>query len=353
MRVALLLIASASAFVAPSSRLAHTPTRRAATTDFRSLLDRYDGFLLDQFGVVHDGKACYAGSAEAARELQKLGKRVAILSNSSKRKQDTITRFSALTGCACTLLESADVVPGVPLFSAFTSGDLVHDALRDLQAPEPRPSSVELFQGLVRPGANRVVVLGNGVDDGDYVKAAGLIAAPVDDADFLLARGLFAVVDGPESTPLAFDGADACDALLAAAAARDLPMVVANPDLVRPDGAASPMPGVVAARYAEKFGGRCALVGKPHAAIYERALGALERAGVDRARVAAVGDSMHHDVAGAAAAGVDSVLVAGGVHAAELGVAQGAHEAVDADRLAAFLADFDAQPTHVVPGFTL
>ena len=96
-----------------------------------------------------------------------------------------------------------------------------------------------------------------------------------------------------------------------------------------------------------------ALVGKPHAAIYERALGALERAGVDRARVAAVGDSMHHDVAGAAAAGVDSVLVAGGVHAAELGVAQGAHEAVDADRLAAFLADFDAQPTHVVPGFTL
>ena len=83
MRVALLLIASAGAFVAPSSRLAHTPTRRAATTDFRELLDRYDGFLLDQFGVVHDGKACYAGSAEAARELQKLGKRVAILSNSS------------------------------------------------------------------------------------------------------------------------------------------------------------------------------------------------------------------------------------------------------------------------------
>ena len=53
------------------------------------------------------------------------------------------------------------------------------------------------------------------------------------------------------------------------------------------------------------------------------------------------------------AAGVDSVLVAGGVHAAELGVAQGAHESVDADRLAAFLSDFDAKPTHVVPGFTL
>ena len=44
-------------------------------------------------------------------------------------------------------------------------------------------------------------------------------------------------------------------------------------------------------------------VGKPHAAIYDRALASLDAVGVARPRVAAVGDSMAHDVAGATAAG--------------------------------------------------
>ena len=70
-------------------------------------------------------------------------------------------------------------------------------------------------------------------------------------------------------------------------------------------------------------------------------------------RVAAVGDSMAHDVAGATAAGVDSIFVAGGVHAADLGVAAGAGASVDAARLDAFLARFDARPTYAVPGFRL
>ena len=33
-----------------------------------------------------------------------------------------------------------------------------------------------------------------------------------------------------------------------------------------------------------------------------------------------VGDSLLHDIAGANAAGIDSILVAGGIHAGELGV---------------------------------
>lgn len=94
-------------------------------------------------------------------------------------------------------------------------------------------------------------------------------------------------------------------------------------------------------------------VGKPHAAIYDRALASLDAVGVARPRVAAVGDSMAHDVAGATAAGVDSIFVAGGVHAADLGVAAGAGASVDAARLDAFLARFDARPTYAVPGFRL
>ncbi len=37
-------------------------------------------------------------------------------------------------------------------------------------------------------------------------------------------------------------------------------------------------------------------------------------------QVLAIGDSLEHDIAGAAAAGIDSLFIAGGIHATELGV---------------------------------
>ena len=41
--------------------------------------------------------------------------------------------------------------------------------------------------------------------------------------------------------------------------------------------------------------------------------------GPDRSRVLAVGDSLRTDIAGAAGAGIDSLLIAGGIHAEEFG----------------------------------
>jgi len=159
------------------------------------------------------------------------------------------------------------------------------------------------------------------------------------------------------SGPLTFENGDECDEALKRAADRSLTMVVANPDLVRPDGKDSPMPGQLALRY-ESFGGTCVRVGKPHDAVYTEALAALSSVGVEKHRVAAVGDSMHHDVKGAHDAGLDSIFVAGGVHARELGVPQGLHETPDSRRLETFFhdimrADGLQPPTFVVPGFTL
>ncbi|KAJ8614521.1 hypothetical protein CTAYLR_000800 [Chrysophaeum taylorii] len=318
--------------------------------DFKDVWGRYDAFLLDQFGVVHDGKRCYVGSAECVRFLQAAGKRVVVLSNSSKRRRETIERLQGLACGMCTYLDAADVVEGVPAISVFTSGDLVHVALASLQ----RDEADSVLEGALGPGQNRVFVFGNGDDDDTYLRTAGLESSDVSDADFLLARGLFCTV-GAERRDLQWTE-EACDDILEAAAARALPMIVANPDLVRPDGASSPMPGVLARRYADFFRGRCVLVGKPHEAIYDAALASLASMGItDKTRIAAVGDSMHHDVLGANAAGLDSIFVAGGVHAAQLGVLQGAHRNPDSLALDAFFATFAASdlPTITIPGFTM
>jgi ribonucleotide monophosphatase NagD (HAD superfamily) len=57
----------------------------------KGLADRFDVMLIDQWGVIHDGgDAPYPGAVECMRELQRLGKHIVLLSNSSKRKAGSL-----------------------------------------------------------------------------------------------------------------------------------------------------------------------------------------------------------------------------------------------------------------------
>jgi len=58
-----------------------------------SLFDRYDAFLIDQFGVLLGGTGPYPGAQDALADLAKRGKPVVILSNSGKRSAMNITRL--------------------------------------------------------------------------------------------------------------------------------------------------------------------------------------------------------------------------------------------------------------------
>jgi ribonucleotide monophosphatase NagD (HAD superfamily) len=50
-----------------------------------TLADRYDGFILDLWGVVHDGRKPYPGVAKALAALKARHKRIAFLSNAPRR----------------------------------------------------------------------------------------------------------------------------------------------------------------------------------------------------------------------------------------------------------------------------
>ena len=62
------------------------------------------------------------------------------------------------------------------------------------------------------------------------------------DQNELRGAELTACLDGVGDAPVAYDDAAHGGGWLEAARARDLPLLVANPDLVRPDGKDSPMP---------------------------------------------------------------------------------------------------------------
>ena len=108
-------------------------------------------------------------------------------------------------------------------------------------------------------------------------------------------------------------------------------MICANPDfqVTLPSGSVGYMPGVIASAY-EELGGTVSYFGKPHPPAYAEALKLLGPE-VLRSRVLMVGDSLLHDIAGANAAGIDSLLVAGGIHADELGVPDAAKAATEKD----------------------
>ena len=54
---------------------------------FSDLASEYDGFIFDQFGVMHNGATALDGAPALVARLAAAGKRLGILSNSSKRKE--------------------------------------------------------------------------------------------------------------------------------------------------------------------------------------------------------------------------------------------------------------------------
>lgn len=277
------------------------------------ILDRYDGLVLDAWGVIHDGVTPYPFALETLERLQAAGKRTVILSNAPRRAE---ALYSQMEGIG---------VPRTLYGGAMTSGEAVH---RDLAARRD-PFYAALGRRCWHLGPDR---------DRNVVDGLGFEMVPVEQADWVLNTG-------PD--PLGSTTAD-YERELQIAARRALPMVCANPDLVIiRAGQRIECAGALARRY-EDLGGAVSYRGKPDPAIYDACLEVLGIA--DRARVLCVGDAFHTDIAGGLGAGLDVVFVTGGIHHEELGTRVG--ETPTADALRRLIAHHDGiVPTYAVPLF--
>ena len=65
-------------------------------SSFSEILDKYDMFILDQWGVMHDGIRGYDHAIAAINNLINKNKKLIIISNSSKRKISSINRLKDL-----------------------------------------------------------------------------------------------------------------------------------------------------------------------------------------------------------------------------------------------------------------
>jgi HAD superfamily hydrolase (TIGR01459 family) len=255
----------------------------------KTVADRYDLILCDVWGVLHNGVVAFPPAAEALTRFRNRGGRVVLVSNAPR------------PGSAVAAQLDGFGVPRTAYDAIVTSGDLTRHAVEErldrIVHHMGPPRDLPIFEGL----------------DARF----GTIA----EADYEVCTGFDHEDEGDESVEQSMPR-------LEEMRARDLWMVCANPDLVVERGdTLIPCAGALALAY-EKIGGQVFYCGKPHWPIYEHALAlGAKLAGegeISVERVLAVGDAIRTDIAGAAGAGLDSLLVARGIHAEELGLHEGA-----------------------------
>ena len=235
----------------------------------------YDAIVLDQYGVLHNGTSPYTGAIECLTNLAYSGSRLAVLSNSGKRSASNAARISSM-GFADSLFDVI-MTSGEALWHDILTGTIIE---RRFFPVESRPDdAIKWAQGL----------------DIQFEDS-------VNTAEAVLLMGL---PDG-HSTSQWQD-------MLDKAWSAKLPIYCSNPDLLSPRAGAQLVtsPGALAHAYAKR-GGRVVFYGKPHRVIFE---GLQQTLGAKRLLM--VGDSLKHDIAGGQAAGWDTLLVQGGLYAAE------------------------------------
>ncbi len=243
---------------------------------FSEIAPRYRGFIVDLWGVIHDGVTPFAEAVACLRQIRATGSKVVLLSNAPRRA-------AAAEAGLLRMGISRDLFDGI-----VTSGEATWLALADYAGARV------LHLG---PQRDRSVV-----QDRDLVLVD---AAP--QADLLLNTG-----PDDQRGPTSIEPYLPC---LEAALAAGLPMLCANPDLeIVSGGRRLICAGALAEWYGQK-GGRVRSIGKPHPEVYELVWPMLE--GIDRRDVLAVGDALRTDIAGARATGIDSCWVLGGIHALE------------------------------------
>ena len=254
-------------------------TRFIETLD--DIADAFDVAVCDQWGVLHEGVSAYEGAAETLDRIAASGKDVVILSNSGKRSSLNLDRLASMG-------IHTDSLGGI-----VTSGEALWQDLEDGSLRIDGRTSVSLYPLSAKPedalvwleGADRIT-LAESLQVADAVLLMGI----GDDADL-----------------------DALESVLARALKLGLPMICSNPDNLSPRGSGLVASAGVLAKHYERQGGQVIYYGKPYVRVFERVAGSYP--GVPRNRFLMIGDSLEHDVQGAAESGFKSVFVTGGIHA--------------------------------------
>ncbi len=229
---------------------------------------KYDTFLIDLWGVVHNGVELYPKAINVLENLNKLNKRFVLISN-APRPSNSVEKYLISLNMGKKFLKNL-----------FTSGEAALQTLKN-------NTYGKKFYHL---GPER---------DKDLIKGLEKNNTSLEKCDFILCTGLF---DNKIATLKYYEN------LLKKYT--NLKMLCTNPDLIVHRGAITEYCAGSLAAVFEKLGGKVIYFGKPYPDIYNFCVKKNES-------ILAIGDNIRTDIRGANKMKFDSLLIIDGIHKKE------------------------------------
>ena len=208
-----------------------------------NIVNEFETFILDQWGVMHDGKKVYKHAVDCINKLYSLGKNLIMISNSSKKKYSIIKNIKSLGYNYEYFTE------------ILSSGQLIWEELKKPTLSWSKklgkncyhlPSNHSKLENSFLQGINRNIV--NNIDS----------------ADFILGSSVKSKITTLDYVPI-----------LKNAINKKLPFVCANPDYESIEKDSNNIKkicmGTIAKLY-EDFGGDVFMLGKPTKLIYQKSI---------------------------------------------------------------------------------
>lgn len=241
------------------------------------IIGKYQTFVIDLSGVMHDGKRVYISAKNAFTKLVELNKEVIFLSNSPRSSQAILAKFPELH---CAIVDTPIVTSGDFFLTELKSGNVM-----DVSKQKVCVMGAHVNRDLVGAMQDLGVQLVENIADAQFF----MMLAPARSQDELFAQ----------------------NKILDKALNYKLTMLCVNPDAVALNGADRIFPSGSFAEQYQNFGGIVSFYGKPHQPIYDFC---LQNCTTSRDEILAIGDNIFTDIRGARQYRIDSLLIQHGVH---------------------------------------
>ena len=246
--------------------------------NFHDIIPDYDLFIVDIFGVIHDGLELYPEVFENIQEIKKQNKHFVFLSNAPRRAKR-----------AAQTLHDFGITPDLYDF-IMTSGE---HAFNHFKALEQQNKIIKYYY------------LGPDKDKQLLFDTKHILVDNPHNADIAVSTGLEPeqqVTDIiPEITQIK---------------AANLELYCINPDkFVNKQSGKSHICAGAIADYYKELGGKISYYGKPYLSIYEHIIKQFPQ--INKNKILCIGDGLDTDIKGANNANLTSVLITSGMHVKE------------------------------------
>jgi len=246
-------------------------TKNLDNEGLRSIVDNYQLFYVDLWGVVHNGVSLHVEAIKVLKEITKKKKNYILLTN-APRPNHSVKSFLERLGME---KEIRDHV--------FTSGEAALLYLRKNLLGKPffhvgPPRDFDLFRNFEKNKSKNI-------ENCDYILCTGLFDNY--DKDLKYYKDLFE------------------DSL-------EKKMICTNPDLIVDRGNAREFCAGSVAMVFEKMGGEVIYFGKPYPEVYNQSIDNKNK------KILSIGDNLNTDIKGANLLNFDSLLISNGIHKNEI-----------------------------------